>query len=68
MSSRKIIMISLIVELIKKTSLHKLVIFRNHFYVVKKLKVELNLPNYATKSDLESATDVIHPNLLKGLI
>ena len=37
----------------------KLVTFQNHIVVEKtQTKVELDLPNYATKSDLKSATDI----------
>ena len=42
----------------------KLVIFLDHILVVKK-KVELDLPNYATKSDLKITTGVDTSNFAK---
>ena len=33
-----------------------------------RVKVEFDLPNYATKADLKNATVLLHQNLLKRLI
>ena len=49
----------LIVGLIKKISLYKMSYFSEPYtYSNKKLKFELDLANYVTKSDLKNAADV----------
>ena len=69
MSNRKDMVICLIVELMKKMLLNKMSYFPEPYTHSKnKLKVELDLYNYATKSDLKSATGVdTSKNLLKRL-
>ena len=59
-------MIHLIVGLIKKISLCKMSNFPEPF--IHKIKVELNLVNYATKADLKRLQALIPRNLLKMLI
>ena len=60
---------SLTVGLIKRISLYKITYFLEPYTLSKsKVKAELDLPNYATKSDLKNATnlpknlDLIHWN------
>ena len=65
MLSGKVMIIRLIAGSIKKRCYLNWVIFQNHVPIVK-IKVELDLSNYATKSDLQQA--LIHQNLLKRLI
>ena len=69
MSNRKDMVICLIVELMKKMLLNKMSYFPEPYTHSKnKLKVELDLYNYATKYDLKSATGVdTSKNLLKRL-
>ena len=69
MSNRKDMVIYLIVELMKKMFLNKMSYFPEPYTDSKnKLKVELDLYNYETKSDLTSATGVdTSKNLLKRL-
>ena len=53
----------------KKISLYKMSYFREPFdYSLNKIRVELNLTNYATNSDLRKQQVLIHHNLLKRLI
>ena len=59
MSNEKAMVISLIVELIKKISLYKMNYFPEPYTFSKnKIKVELNFSNGVTKSVLKKATGV----------
>ena len=59
MSNGKAMIIHLIVGLIKKTSLYKMSCFSEPYIRSKsKTKVEFDLSNYATKSDLKCTTGV----------
>ena len=69
MSDGKIMIIHLIVRLIKKILLYKMSYFPQLYTRIKnKIKVELDLPHYATKSHLKNSTGVDTPNFLKRLI
>ena len=56
MSNGKVMIINLIVELITNILLYKMSYFLNHMPAIKKIKVELDLFTYATKSGLKNAT------------
>ena len=59
MSNGKARIILLIVGMIKNTLLHKMSYFPElYIHSKNKIKLELDLPNYATKSDLRSTTGV----------
>ena len=59
MSNGKVVIICLIVELIKKISLHKMLYFPEPFScTLNQIKVKWNLTDYATKFDLKKATGV----------
>ena len=64
MSNGKATKILLIVGLKKKISLYKISYFLRP-YTRSKKKVELDLPNYATKSDLKITTGVDTSNFAK---
>ena len=61
MSNGKVLIIHLIVGLIKNLLLYKMSYFSHYSHSKSEIKVELDLPNYPTKSDLKSATGV-HPS------
>ena len=66
MSNRKVMIIPLIIGLIKKISLYKRSFFREPYTRSKnKMKFELDLSNYATKSDLKNARAVDSLKLAK---
>ena len=68
-SNGKVMIIYLIVGLTKKTLLKKKLVFFLPFGLSKnKIQVELDLPNYATKSDLKTQQVLIHRNLLTKMI
>ena len=68
MLNGKATIILLIVRLIKKI-LYKMSHFPEpHTQSRNKIKVELDLSNYATKSDLKMQQVLVHRNLLKRLI
>ena len=54
-----------IVELIKKTMLYKMSSFPEPAHSKTEIKVELDLSNYATKSDLKNATVVNTSDFVK---
>ena len=61
--------IRLIVGLIKNISLHKISYFPESFsHAINKTKVELDLDNYAIKSNLKTKQVLIFQTLLKRLI
>ena len=65
----KDMIIHLIVGLIKKISLYKMSYFSEQYTPSKnKIKLELHLSNYATKSALKIKQVLIHQILLKMLI
>ena len=69
-SSGKARTILLIVGLIKKISLYKMSYFLNDVFVIpsnSKIKVEIDLSNYATKSDFKNATGVDPSKIAKKL-
>ena len=69
MSNRKVMMILLTVGLVKKISLYKMCYFPDRYIRDKsKIKVELDLSNYSTKSDSKVHQVMIHRNLLRSLI
>ena len=57
----------LTVGLMKKNNI-KRSIFQSCILVIKKIKVELDLSNSATNSDLKAQQVLIHQNLLKKMI
>ena len=60
---------SLTVGLIKRISLYKITYFLEPYTLSKsKVKAELDLPNYATKSDLKTQQMLLHQIFLKILI
>ena len=60
---------SLTVGLIKRISLYKMSYFLQPYTLSKnKVKAELDLPNYATKSDLKTQQMFLHQIFLKILI
>ena len=66
MLNGKGIIIRLIVGLMKKMSLYKMSCFLEPYsHNERKIKVELNLFNYATKSDLKEATGINKPIFAK---
>ena len=68
-SNGKVMIIYLIVGLTKKDIVKKKLVFFLPFGLSKnKIQVELDLPNYATKSDLKTQQVLIHRNLLTKMI
>ena len=66
MLNGKATIILLTVGLIKKDIIHiKWVILEQYNSSKNKMKVKLNLPNYATKSDFKNATGVVTSNFAK---
>ena len=51
MSNKKVLIVNLIVTLIEKILLHKMSYFPPYVHNKNKLKIDLDLSNYATKSE-----------------
>ena len=64
MLNRKAAIVFSIVGLIKKTNINEWIIFKTKI-LWRKVKVELDLSNYATKTDLKNLTCVDTPKLDK---
>ena len=59
MSNGKVMIIRLIIGLIKKISLYKMSCFPEPYNCTKnKIKIKLDLSNYATKSDLKGEKNI----------
>ena len=67
MLNQKDTIVLLIVRLTKKDIVIKMSYFSPYSYSKNKTEVELDLPNYATKSDLKTQQMSIHHNLLKKM-
>ena len=65
MSNGKVKIIVLIIGLMKEISLYKMSYFPEPYARRRNKNVELNLSNYATKSDLKTHQVLIHENVLK---
>ena len=67
MRTGEVMIICLIAEQIKTTSLYKMSYFPEPCTHSKsKVKVELNLSNYAAKSDLKMQQALVHQNFIGG--